>query len=145
MKNSFFLVLGLFIIFGSIVTFLKSPKITEEEGGLVIGGTEVKVEIADTDPERSQGLSGREGLLPNHGMLFVFDSPGYHAFWMKDMKFSIDIIWINADSKVVWIEKNLSPETYPNLYKPPEPAKYVLEVPAGFVEEHGVVIGSVVQ
>ncbi len=145
MKNSFFLVLGLFIIFGSIVAFLKSPKITEEEGSLVIGGTEVEVEIADTDLERSRGLSGREGLLPNHGMLFVFDSQGYHAFWMKDMKFSIDIIWINADSKVIWIEKNLSPETYPNLYKPPEPAKYVLEVPAGFAEERGVGIGSVVQ
>ncbi|MGB3921718.1 MAG: DUF192 domain-containing protein [Minisyncoccia bacterium] len=145
MKKSFFLVLGLLIIFGSVVIFLKNPKITEEEGSLVIGGTEVKVEIADTDLERSQGLSGREGLLPNHGMLFVFDAPGYHAFWMKDMKFPIDIIWINADSKVVWIEKNLSPETYPNLFRPKEPAKYVLEVPAGFAEEHGVVIGSVVQ
>lgn len=64
-------------------------------------------------------------------MLFVFEEDGYHAFWMKDMKFSIDMIWLDESMAIVHIERNVSPSSYPNTYKSPEPARYVLEVQAG--------------
>lgn len=146
MKNFIFLIIGLAVIIGSIILFLQSPRTRGQEvSTLKIGGTEVRVEIADSDRERSLGLSGREILEPGSGMLFVFDAPGLYGFWMNDMKFPIDIIWINEEALVVWIERNVRPETYPNKFAPPEPAKYVLEVPAGFADLHKITIGSVVQ
>lgn len=75
-------------------------------------------------------------------MLFVFDEPGHYAFWMKDMRFPIDIIWAGPDGRVVHIEENLSPETYPNSFSSALPAQYVLEVPAGFAQAHAVQLGS---
>ena len=146
MKDFFFLVLGLLIIASSVILFLNNPRTTgREEGTLKIVDTEIKVEIADTDAERSLGLSGRDSLKTGYGMLFVFDTPGSYGFWMKDMKFSIDIIWIDADGRVIGVEKGVEPETYPKVFYPPTPAKYVLEVPAGFADLHQVTPGSVVQ
>ncbi len=134
------------MIIGSIFLFLKSPRTTgQEDGVLKVGGVDVRVEIADNDRERSLGLSGREALLPGTGMLFVFDASGSYNFWMKDMKFPIDIIWIDEDALVVWIEKNVSPNTFPKTFTSTQPAKYVLEVPAGFADRHEIRIGSVVQ
>jgi len=144
MKNFFFLVLGLVVIFGSIFLFLNSHR-EATDGVLKIGETEISVEVADTNAERSLGLSGREALLPNSGMLFYFEGPGNYGFWMKDMKFSIDIIWIDENYRVAGIEKNIKPETYPSVYYPPTPIKYVLEVPAGFADLHQITVGAVVQ
>lgn len=92
----------------------------------------VRVEVADTDDERIQGLSGRDGLGESDGMLFVFPESGYHTMWMKDMKFPIDIIWIGEDMKIISIDKSVTPETYPRLYRPARPAKYVLETNINF-------------
>ena len=78
-------------------------------------------------------------------MLFVFTEDGKYAFWMKDMQFSIDIIWLAADGTVVYIVPNLSPATYPQTYTPDTPARFVLEVPAGFVAAHSVRIGDKAQ
>src|SRR3989338_5701660 len=59
-----------------------------------IGDQAVRVTVADTPESRERGLSGRDGLASDEGMLFVFQNDGYHTFWMKDMLFSIDIIWL---------------------------------------------------
>ncbi len=106
-----------------------------------IGTTTLTVEIASTEQERTDGLSGRLSLLPAHGMLFIFDSPGEYGFWMKEMRFSLDIIFIN-NAKVVTVDANLSPQTYPEAFYPLSPAQYVLEVPAGFASEHSIMQGS---
>ncbi|MEX0934268.1 MAG: DUF192 domain-containing protein [Candidatus Saccharimonadales bacterium] len=102
----------------------------------------VEVEVADTAESRSQGLSGRESLLDEEGMLFVFDQPGIYGFHMLDMNFAIDIIWIDSDLKVVDITYNLSPESYPEIVTPVEPVSYVLEVNAGFVNQYDISIGD---
>ena len=114
-----------------------------------IAGQSIKVDLALTSEEQRQGLSGRSGLQRDEGMLFVFDRPGKYPFWMKDMNFPIDIIWFapskggdSEDLKVVYIKKNALPESYPENFSPPENAKYVLEVLAGFSEKNNLKEGD---
>lgn len=85
-------------------------------------------EIARTPEARSRGLSGREGLGENDGLLFIFEEPGYPGFWMKDMKFAIDIIWLDENLTVVDVTKNAAPDSYPQIFHPKSPAQYVLEI-----------------
>lgn len=111
-----------------------------------IGNVAVPVEVAVSDAERSRGLSGRESLAAGQGMLFVFPEPGFHRFWMPEMRFAIDIIWI-ADGAVAGIEENVPPESNPanpRFYAPPEPVRHVLEVKAGFARERGIGVGDAV-
>lgn len=109
---------------------------------VAIGGTRVAVAVADTPEKRAQGLSGRTSLTDGTGMLFVFPEVGLHGFWMKDMQFSIDIIWLSEDGAVVHMAEDVPPESYPASFRPEEPALYVLEVPAGFVKAHHIATGS---
>lgn len=111
---------------------------------LKIGQKLLKIDLADTPALRTLGLSGRDSLAPDHGMLFVFEKPDRYGFWMPEMRFSIDIIWIDTEKKIVHIEKNVSPDSYPKVFTPELPAKYVLEVPAGFSAENNVRVGEVV-
>lgn len=107
-----------------------------------IGSTTIVAEVASTEAARERGLSGRDSLAPGSGMLFVFDHDDKFGFWMKDMKFAIDIVWLDASGTVLTIAPDLSPSTYPNAFYPSRPARYVLEVPAGFAKGHGVAEGS---
>ncbi len=102
----------------------------------------VGVEVADNPLARTQGLSGRESLQEGEGLLFVFDRPGRHSFWMKDMNFPIDIIWLEGDGDVVHIEKDVRPDSYPQTFTPRLPARYVLEVNAGFTENQNIKVGD---
>jgi|SRR3989344_840572 len=109
-----------------------------------LGGATLDVFVADTPQEQKQGLGGREALLPDQGMLFVFPESGMHTFWMKDMHFSIDILWIGEDGTIVSTLSSVSPETYPKVFAPKQPARYVLETNAGFVAEHDIREGDIV-
>src|SRR3989344_2910459 len=111
---------------------------------LSINGVEIKIEIADESNEQSRGLSGREYLAPDGGMLFVFPERTIPGFWMKEMNFSLDFIWIDESGKIVEITKNVSPATYPKTFLPPSPIKYVLEVNAGWSDKNNIKIGNVV-
>jgi uncharacterized membrane protein (UPF0127 family) len=104
----------------------------------------IHAEIADTDASREQGLSDRQSLPANHGMLFIFDTPGQYGFWMKDMHFPLDMVWINADKTVAGVTKDLSPSTYPSIFPPPSPISYVLEINAGSAEKFGLISGAIV-
>lgn len=114
-----------------------------------IAGKNIKVEIADTDESREKGLSGHALLKDDEGMLFIFDHPSKYAFWMKDMNFPIDIIWMTSselgesnDLQVVFIQKNAEPSSYPSVFLPSNPANYVLEVNAGFSQKNNLQIGD---
>src|SRR3989338_5744277 len=76
---------------------------------LILNGKVFLVEIVDTFILREKGLSGHKPILDNEGMFFVFDKPDNYGFWMKDMQFPIDIIWLNKDLKIIYIEKSVSP------------------------------------
>jgi len=138
----------LLLIFGAffatvVVVFLGLRSTVEPQGELVsIGGNTVHVTIVDTPEARTKGLSGQGGLAEDEGMLFVFERDGKHSFWMKDMQFSIDILWISSAMRVVDIETRVSPQSYPKSFTPDSPARYVLEVPAGYTEKHGVKEGD---
>ena len=112
---------------------------------IAIKDTEINIELADTAEKKSQGLSGRNGLPQNQGMLFVYDTPAFYSFWMKDMQFSIDIIWIDEDYKIIDITKGVSPDSFPQSFQPQKPAQYVLEVNAGFGEKNNIKIGDTVE
>lgn len=90
--------------------------------------------VADTPSKRQQGLSGREKLLPNTGMVFKFDTLEQQGIWMKDMNFSIDILWLDEKCKVVAF-KSASPESYPETFTPKAKALYVVELPEGSVSD----------
>ena len=110
-----------------------------------LAGKTIRVTVADTPELRAKGLGGREGLAQDEGMLFIFDSDAKYQFWMKDMRFPIDILWIFASGQVVDIRESVSPSTYPAVFAPNSPARYVLELPAGFVKENDVVAGEILR
>lgn len=119
-----------------------TPTVIDSRKVVSIGGQAVRVDIADTPALREKGLSGRVALAAGEGMLFVFPEEGLHSFWMKDMHFPIDIIWLDVSGKVVHIAPNVPPESYPTTFLPENPARFVLEVPAGFAAAHSIGVGS---
>ncbi len=111
---------------------------------LIVGGTTLRVSLATTSAQRSRGLSGRSELLEGTGMLFVFSEPAQYSFWMKDMNFSIDIVWVNARGVVIDITTDASPASFPTTFVPSGPVTYVLEVPAGYTSRAGINIGDTI-
>ena len=84
-------------------------------------------------------------LKENEGMLFVFNHADKYSFWMKDMNFPIDIVWIGEDMHVVYIKKNALPTSYPETFTPNQDAKYVLEVISSFSEKNNLKVGDKVE
>ena len=77
-------------------------------------------------------------------MFFVFDSQGDYAFWMQDMEFAIDIIWIDDEYRITHIEHQVSPESFPESFRSPAPSQYVLEVRSGIAGGLGWKVGDLV-
>lgn len=94
--------------------------------------------VASTSEQQSLGLGQRDSLPANEGMLFPFASPGQYGFWMKDMRFSLDMVWISADKRVVMVSRDVSPASYPEVLYPPSPISYVLELNADFASKFGI-------
>ncbi len=124
----------------------------EAKGSVVsIGGVDILVELALTPEQQIQGLSGRPILPADTGMLFVYLAPGKYSFWMPDMHFPLDIVWIGADCAVADVTLNaLPPEPGQEnkdlpLYTPSAPAQYVLEINAGEAEAKGIRQGVAVE
>lgn len=116
------------------------------ESSILVGSTRVEVEIADSPHAMKLGLGGRDSLPANRGMLFVYSQKTPAVFWMKGMRFPLDIIWI-ADGKVVQIDEKVPAEpgvAEENLktYVSGEPVDMVLEVNAGFSDENNIKIGD---
>lgn len=104
----------------------------ERADAIQVGAQRFQVEVAATDTERQRGLSGRPRLATDRGMWFVMPDPGLYGFWMRDMAFAIDLIWIDPNWTVldsVRLEPCLSYAC--PVSTPPAPAAYVLEVNAG--------------
>ena len=153
--NNFLLTLSstLLVLIFLIVFLLYSSSSSKNFTIVTIGEKSIQAEIANTEIEKSKGLSGRSSIDEGTGMIFVYDEAKKYSFWMKDMNFSIDIIWIN-DGKIVDITYRAQPEKkyskYLAIYKPDEPVKFVLEVPAGYTRENNIkegdsVVGTIFQ
>ncbi len=122
-------------------TSLSAPALSGQTK-VILCDTEVLVDIADTDALREKGLSGRNTLKEGTGMLFVFETADRYGIWMKDMKFPIDIIWIDEAMHIVSIETKVAPSTYPAVFKPTVASTYVLELPSGFSSAHNLMVGG---
>lgn len=109
---------------------------------LYVGDEHFFVTLAANDTDRRRGLSGTPPLREREGKLFVFPRSDTYGFWMKEMRYPIDIIWFDADGYVVHIEHDVSPETYPETLFPESEARYVLEIAAGESEAYGINIGT---
>ena len=146
MKKSFFLfALPIAMIIGVLVLGLHQRKFGQ---GTVVLGDDVKVSVtvAASDTTRERGLSGRKMLAKNEGMLFLFDCSNRYAFWMKNMLFPLDILWIQ-DGILVDMTTDVpvpTPGEQLPLFSPQLPVNRVLEVPAGFAKAHGLRTGLAV-
>ncbi len=109
---------------------------------LRVGEYVLPIEIAETPEERSRGFSGREKPLSGQGLLFVFEKSGQYGFWMKGMRFAIDIVWIDADWRVVEVTRDVRPESYPQTFTSAAPVAYVLELPTGDANLFNIDVGT---
>lgn len=142
MKRILLILSIILVLVGGFLLFYKKPGTSAiKNAHLTVGNASVDVEVADTAASRELGLSGRGGLEEGKGMFFVFPTPDKYGFWMKDMKFSIDIIWL-SEAKVVSIQKSATPASFPEIFYPAEPVSYVLEVPAGYSDRHNLKVGD---
>ena len=129
----------------SLPSDIKLEYVEFPRGTVKIDDVVLEVQIADTDPLRVRGLMFQEELPFDQGMLFVFDDSNKRSIWMLNMQFPLDIIWLDNEGKVVYIEKNipicktvLETVTCPSYKGDGNNAKYVLEVTAGFVDEFNI-------
>ncbi|MBP9816502.1 MAG: DUF192 domain-containing protein [Candidatus Pacebacteria bacterium] len=113
-----------------LVWYMQSLSV-EPEAAPIVTVPEITFERADTNEERERGLSGRAEVPHNYAMLFVFDTPARYGFWMKDMRTSIDIIWLDENHVVTKVDEAILPSTFPTLFYPPTPTRFVLETAAG--------------
>ena len=118
------------------VEFVKEGELTfvKNSGGFI---SQINIEIAGDETERTQGLMYRDKMKENEGMFFIFDFETAQSFWMKNTLISLDIIFINKENKIVKIHKNtetLSENSYPSG----KPAIYVVEVVAGYTDKFGI-------
>jgi len=99
------------------------------------------LELARTPGQRSRGLMFRRELAPDAGMLFDFGGTGPVAMWMKDTYVSLDMLFLDAELRVVWIHEGAEPLSLATI-RPPMPVAFVLELPAGSVGRYGIEVGS---
>jgi uncharacterized membrane protein (UPF0127 family) len=111
------------------------PRPTENVDG-------INFELSTNTAQQAQGLSDRTTIPDNYAMLFVFQQDGQYGFWMKDMKAPLDMIWLTDNGTIASITPDALPSSYPAVFYPPEPIKFVLETRAGFAQEKGWTTGT---
>lgn len=150
-------VIGLAVIKFTGVTSLL-PGFSKSEAQTIIKDTTFETEVAKDDAAKQKGLSKRKSLKKDAGLLFIFDKKGRHAFWMKDMLFPIDIIFIEkkisdsiSEGTIVYIAENVkapSKDATPStleIYSPNKDADLVFEVNAGISKDKGFKVGDQVR
>lgn len=132
---------GLVVFAGTVWYYSNNPLGLK----LQIRGHEFQIDVAVSPEDHIKGLSGRKDMPLNRGMLFVFDTKQQYSFWMKDMNFPLDIIWLD-DKTIVDISKNVPVEKRypPPTYTPQKPVNRVLEINAGLSDKYGFQIGDTV-
>jgi uncharacterized protein len=144
MKYVAFGILGIMMVTASVFgyQYFFQEKKYQTIDILTPNGLTINAKVADTPEKRTLGLSGSDPLGNNEGMLFIFPTAGRYGFWMKNMLFAIDIIWIDQDGIIVHIENNVPPESFPQSFISPVDAVYVLEISAGMSSRFGLTVGE---
>lgn len=139
-----FRLFALFAVLLLIPGCSQSTKVMDAAKVQLPDGTIIDCEVPLTTNGLARGLMGRDGICPTCGMLFVFQNDARHQFWMKNMQFDIDIIFINKDWRVVGIAQDVPPclKEPCTIYAPDSNARYVLELEANASQKHGISIDS---
>jgi len=103
---------------------------------------EYSLEVALSPEAQRTGLSYRESLADNTGMLFIFNELDNHGIWMKDMNFNLDILWVDENKQIVYLKQAVTPESFPDIFTPNKPAKYVIEMSSGFISNENLQVGD---
>jgi len=144
------LLLLVLLVFAMVVGwYFLARRTSSDVQTLIVNDKVFRIDIAETMADRARGLSGRDGLRDDEGMLFIFPIAGKYSFWMKDMLFPIDMVWIR-DARIVGVTANVPPpESGTSMlrlenYPPPSAVDMVLEVVAGEAEKAGMKVGDLV-
>ena len=138
----FLSILSLLVIIPALIIIKLIPAEVQYKT-VKISGVTVKAEVADTSLKRIEGLMSKKYMPDNQGMLFIFNEENYHAIWMMNMSFSIDILWINKDLEIVDIVEDAQPCKFNcPIYLPDKKAFYVLEVKSGFASQNKLQAGD---
>jgi uncharacterized protein len=149
-RNGLFVSLALAVACGGApktATPAAPPAAVTGPRAILPSGSVYRLELARTPQEQAQGLMFRESLLPNTGMLFLFDAAGVHSFWMKNTMIPLDMIWMDEAGRVVFVSADTPPckaDPCPN-YGPEAPAARVLEIAGGLAKKEKVTVGSVIR
>lgn len=130
---------GLVFILGLIFAYKYVANRNSDD--LSVKGVTFKTEIVSTKEAMSQGLSGRDKINNNAAMVFDFGETAQHCMWMKDMKFAIDILWLDESDKIIAIERSVKPESFPDKFC--HNGKTVVELAAGTVDRLPLYTGDV--
>ena len=139
-KNRIFLSVGMFfsvLFFALLPSILAKPFIDVQ-----LGSNHYQLEVVENEDDKKRGLSGRSNIRDDQGMIFIYAEQDRRCMWMKDMNFSIDIIWLDENEVISHIEANVTPETYPNSFCGETDAKYVIELKGGVADSNGVRVGD---
>lgn len=144
----YLIIAGIVILIGIVLSFFIQRIADSQTTKLILSARtsqskEYRLENVTSSAAQTQGLSGRSGLAENSGMLFSYDNVEKRCMWMKDMKFNIDIIWLDGNNRISSIVQDLSPSTYPQSYC--ADAKYVIELTAGEADKHNLRVGQVIK
>jgi uncharacterized membrane protein (UPF0127 family) len=135
-------------LWSELSTLTEETEEVSEVQSVTIAGKAYRLEVVRTDAAREQGLSNRPALLPGTGMRFVFETPDRYTFWMKNMRFPIDIVFLQ-EGTIVNIANNLPyPKTAaetPASVRPPQPFTEAIELPAGDADKLGLKIGQLIE
>lgn len=144
-KKAFFITGS--VIFLAIIVLLiqKNKTVYPKDIGIQINNNSYYLEIAQTNRERKIGLSNRNEICSNCGMLFIFDKEDQYSLWMKDTYIPLDMIWINSQFQIVKIITALATDNSENIYTNKDPAKYVIELPANEVYKLDLKVGDTIQ
>ncbi len=132
------------ILLGSTFLYSKlNANIYDKQYFLHFPQKDVSLIVVNSAESRSRGLGGMKSISDDQAMLFVFDEPAKYGIWMKDMNFTIDIFWLDEFKKIVTIQHNISPDTYPKIFYPESESSYVLETKGGFAKKNNLEVGNV--
>jgi len=126
------------------VDLLEEISFPYKKSTLSIGDFDFDVFISDTSELREKGLSVFNSLKDDEAMLFIFPKEDIYGFWMKDMKFPIDIVWLDKNGVITHIEEGISPESYPQIFFPVSRSLYVLEFISGTVRNLKIQKGDII-
>ncbi|MEI7539333.1 MAG: DUF192 domain-containing protein [Candidatus Saccharibacteria bacterium] len=132
------------VVLGILATFMfVIPTVSRLSTNLRLGDGAFKAQMALKSSDRDKGLLGTSGLNSDQALLLAFPTEDQWGVWPKSTTFSIDIVWLNKDKKVIYIVKNISPgNTSSVVFKPKTPAKYIIEFPAGTVDRESIEINQ---